>query len=604
MMALERLRFRLSLFSLEYSGRLQGLKRNVLTLYKFLVRNYHSKNDHIYLFGFSRGAFTINVLLGLIASQGLVRYATESELNWKAEEAFRSYRLERSRSIIPVEKMISWLRAFISPRRRYSKAENLMVLNVRFVGLFDTVGAYGLPLDSMTRALSRWFWPLDLPNRELPSLVRRACHALSLDDERATFHPILWNERAETRAPPDSSGSRHIEDERITQVWFPGSHANIGGGYPDDSLAHVPLCWILEEAQKCGLELKSTPYDALGSAKSVRDLDGRFYDSRCGMRIYYRYSPRKLSELCSARLSRWPGDEVYIETPKIDESVFQRIERSTRPYAPIGIPGKYEIVTERGIILGVGQHAYEKPEQATSRSYVQESIWDLVWLRKILGVATILILLFIAIFPAFNLTRNIEYATPIRAISDLIEAIGILLPGFVDVWISAFAAAPSRFMFLVLALVVLYRLSSILKMKIADRMRLIWKSPTVHQRSRFNDIVYLMRTNSAYRRAQKWDLWPNILALLFLCVVVVCCAVVINRVLFSFEDASGILCRESDHKLATLPRGHILLKDGESFDYLEDVALGAAVGQTPSYLADPFEIPALPVFRPSECARA
>ena len=97
------------------------------------------------------------------------------------------------------------------------------------------VAAYGLPIEALTRALSRWFWPLDLPTRELPEIVQRACHALSLDDERKTFHPILWNERTEPRAQPESDGKRYIRNERISQVWFAGSHANVGGGYPDDS---------------------------------------------------------------------------------------------------------------------------------------------------------------------------------------------------------------------------------------------------------------------------------------------------------------------------------------------------------------------------------
>ena len=126
------------------------------------------------------------------------------------------------------------------------------------MGLWDTVGAYGLPVESMTRAISKWYWPLDLPNRELPEIVDRACHALSLDDERRTFHPILWNERNES-VKAGQGGKRYIQDERISQVWFAGSHANVGGGYPDDLLAHVSLCWMLEEAGKCGLKFNKAP---------------------------------------------------------------------------------------------------------------------------------------------------------------------------------------------------------------------------------------------------------------------------------------------------------------------------------------------------------
>ena len=80
--------------------------------------------------------------------------------------------------------------------------------------------------------------------------VDRACHALSLDDARTTFHPVLWSEKGHKPPPPRADGYRYIEDERLTQVWFAGVHANVGGGYPDDSLSlGVPL---LDDARGTG----------------------------------------------------------------------------------------------------------------------------------------------------------------------------------------------------------------------------------------------------------------------------------------------------------------------------------------------------------------
>ena len=172
---------------------------------------------------------------------------------------------------------------------------------------------------------------------------------MSLDDERTTFHPVLWNERGEVPAQPDENGVRHTKDERISQVWFAGVHSNVGGGYPYDSLAHIPLCWMLDEAIACGLRYKVSPPwdpDALKKALSARDKDGRLYDSRQGMGGYYRYGPRKLEELCHARFSSNLGDEVEIATPKIHESVLKRIRQEAHPYAPIGLPMRYEVVTD------------------------------------------------------------------------------------------------------------------------------------------------------------------------------------------------------------------------------------------------------------------
>jgi len=73
-------------------------------------------------------------------------------------------------------------------------------------------------------------------------------------------------------------GHRHIKDERPSQVWFAGMHANVGGGYPDDRLAHVPLVWIMREAERCGLKFKKAPEndpDAIRHARSAADRDGR-----------------------------------------------------------------------------------------------------------------------------------------------------------------------------------------------------------------------------------------------------------------------------------------------------------------------------------------
>ena len=102
-----------------------------------------------------------------------------------------------------------------------------MVPSIEFVGVWDTVAAYGLPIEEMTRGVSRWIWPLELPTRTLDVRVRRACHALALDDERTTFHPVLWNEKDEAPPTPDKHGRVWLRDERISQVWFVGSHSNV-----------------------------------------------------------------------------------------------------------------------------------------------------------------------------------------------------------------------------------------------------------------------------------------------------------------------------------------------------------------------------------------
>jgi len=184
-----------------------GLKRNVLDLYTFLCRNYEP-DAHIYAFGFSRGAFTVRVLIGLVGNQGLVRFASESELQRKAKQAYRAYRSDRYQSKLNFETPFRLFRDFvlgikdaILKRPRYDKTRNTEVKSVRFVGVLDTVAAYGLPIEEMTLGISKWIWPLELPDRHLSEKIERACHAVALDEERTTFTPVLWTEANETPGP-------------------------------------------------------------------------------------------------------------------------------------------------------------------------------------------------------------------------------------------------------------------------------------------------------------------------------------------------------------------------------------------------------------------
>ncbi len=142
----------------------------------------------------------------------------------------------------------------------------------------------------MTRGVSQWIWPLEIPSHKLDRSVQKARHALSLDDERTTFHPVLWDEDDQTEnkkdeenkrdrdneaSLPETAAPRFTKDEKISQVWFAGVHANVGGGYPDDSLAQIPLYWIMQEAKACDLVFKAANPEAIAEIKQSQDKDGR-----------------------------------------------------------------------------------------------------------------------------------------------------------------------------------------------------------------------------------------------------------------------------------------------------------------------------------------
>ena len=326
-------------------------------------------------------------------------------------------------------------------------SNNRPVNKICFLRLWDTVAAYGLPIDEMTQGVNRWIWPLELPSRVLDSRVQRACHALALDDERTTFHPVLWDESAQIQPNPDQE--RDISDERISQVWFSGMHSNVGGGYPDDSLAHVPQYWIMTEAEKCGLRFKSTPDadpDSMINTRAGRDKDGHLYDSRSGLGSYYRYGPRKLAELCNEKFSNKSGNSVLIETPKIHESVLRRIQNNAHPCAPLGIPSRYDVVTEQGMVLPPANNPYETPDASWARAKVQEGIWNTVWSRRIFYFLTVLTSTALLIFPLLrSRPASDEFSSPVRWLSDLIRLAGSFLPSVADPWLNGYARSPLTF---------------------------------------------------------------------------------------------------------------------------------------------------------------
>jgi len=515
-----------------------GLKRNVIHLYKFLCRNYEP-DCKIFAFGFSRGAFTIRVLTGLIANQGIVPYTTEDDLSGKVEAAYREFRRERYHSSAgalfrPFRDALIYVQRLLLSRNRYDSAKNIKDAKVHFLGLWDTVAAYGLPVDEWTSGIDQYLWPLELPNRKLWSGVERAYHALSIDDERTTFHPVLWDE---TDTPPGQT---------ISQVWFAGVHANVGGGYPDDSLAGVPLLWIMKRAEEAGLEFKVSPKqpDSLLVTESSRDKDGRLYDSRAGLGGYYRYGPRDIDALS---VDAWHG--VAVKSIKIHESVFARMKSKATAYAPIGLPKNYLIMKEDGTLVPQGQQPSDMPVDSELRNELQQRVWNVVWWRRVFYFLTLAATLHLVLFPLFHpLDPSGAYATRLRFVPEALAILGHFVPGFIrSWWLVYYAANPGTFLVSVLILVLFLTIGARLATTVRDRSLLAWKgqAPRPTALSRVLDVVQPVRTWSVYRQVFAWlkyKIAPALFALMTVYVVVAFG----SHVVFYFSDAMGFTCASSN----------------------------------------------------------
>lgn len=211
-----------------------GLSRNVRDCYRFVVERYEP-GDELYFFGFSRGAFTARSTVGLIRNAGILRPPHADHL----DEAYRLYRSGGSaRSPTGLEAELF--------RRSFSHSE----VRIHFVGVWDTVGALGIPGLPPRLARGRW----GFHDTKLSSYVDFAYQALAIDEQRRPFRATLW-ERQE-----------HADEQVLEQLWFAGVHSDVGGGYPDPSLSEIALLWMVERARRCGLHFTDGAFTEVPAA--------------------------------------------------------------------------------------------------------------------------------------------------------------------------------------------------------------------------------------------------------------------------------------------------------------------------------------------------
>ncbi len=220
-----------------------GISKNIKECYRFIFDHFEA-DDEIFLFGFSRGAATVRSLSGFIHLFGMLP-KSRPELIDKAWKIYkikdRAIREEKASALI-------------------SKHHNMWVY-IEFLGVFDTVAALGVPNKFINRVIDRMpGMKHDFHDFLLSESVRNAYQALAIDDERKTFHPIIWD--------PKLQGHQKME-----QVWFAGVHTDVGGGYAEQNLSDIPLEWMLDKAGPCGLRIY-----AGHNVKINPDVNGTMHD--------------------------------------------------------------------------------------------------------------------------------------------------------------------------------------------------------------------------------------------------------------------------------------------------------------------------------------
>ncbi len=267
-----------------------GLDRNIREAYRFLLYNY-AAGDAIFFFGFSRGAYAVRSLAGLIQHLGLLPKTHD----FFVPEAYAIYRQRP-----PAEDdQTAWQRQVDAFRATHQ----VQAIGIDFVGVWDTVGALGLPLNEFTLFNRRRY---QFHDARLSPIISHAYHALAIDEKRRTFQPSLW----------ENPGA----DQVLEQRWFAGVHTNVGGGYERDGLANCSLHWMKDKAVALGLGVdeKFLSYYKPWFGDELRD----------SMTWFYRLLGQQLRQVGLGHHTH----EI------VDESVRRRQQHAAAAYHPANVP--------------------------------------------------------------------------------------------------------------------------------------------------------------------------------------------------------------------------------------------------------------------------
>lgn len=259
----------------------KGLHKNIMDNYRYIVQNY-STGDEIYLFGFSRGAYTIRSLCGLINNCGILKRPDASLI----QMAFNHYKKPGDAHAPDGQRSIEFRNQHSYPSRE-----------VKYVGVWDTVGAMGIPISFLG-----FFDDSDeFYDTKIGSNVRIARHAIAIDENRSDFEPTIWLPR---------------ENMDLKQVWFSGSHSDIGGSYKPDNdgslLSDNSLDWMIREAVKHDLTVESHLKQSLKKSPTATLHNSRRNFHRIRKKYFRPINHEKGEVLIHTSVKkRWDQDQNY-----------------------------------------------------------------------------------------------------------------------------------------------------------------------------------------------------------------------------------------------------------------------------------------------------
>lgn len=296
----------------------KGLGENVIEGYQYLLDTYEDGDD-VFVFGFSRGAFTATSVCAMIMRYGLV----ENNGSFTAQDIFDRFK--------------KWNEATLSnmkynPEKGYTAEDyklqtNSRVIPIKYIGIFDSVSTIGIPIGNF----SKWSRnALKFHNPRPSKYHQNVRHALAINENRKSFNCILFNDFIKASETPEQVDKDRADwAERFEQRWFCGVHGDVGGGDNED-VAEAPFTWIMSKAEELGLEFKEAlPSNVDVAAMPIQDnfekVHKRLYNfMRLGMRFHRKIGAKAKSK---------GNDRIEPIHETIDPSVFERFRKDSK-YRP------------------------------------------------------------------------------------------------------------------------------------------------------------------------------------------------------------------------------------------------------------------------------
>lgn len=310
-----------------------GLSANVQSAYAFLADNYQ-RGDTLYLFGFSRGAYTVRSLAGLIGLVGLLR-KRDMDVFPKVYHIYRSR--EHRQALVrgkPTERQRALDALFPGETETHKKLQKALErrrpTRIFFIGVWDTVGSLGVPAGPL-RSLGKSRY--EFHDTELSEAVQHAYHALAIDEYRGPFKPTLWTRKKGRSADPEA------RPQILEQVWFAGCHSNIGGGYPDCGLSDLSFLWMASKAASAAQDSDERPLAFDEDYLRDKIVGGKGALINSAENLLWKLQPKHVREILADPPRNKKGEEQ--ETcERIHESVVLRFRNdkpgsfTPHPYVP------------------------------------------------------------------------------------------------------------------------------------------------------------------------------------------------------------------------------------------------------------------------------